>query len=433
MLDDTGILILAALATFIVPALFLATLAVAGRHRSLGRPVGDGLTKLVTGLGGASLGVMVVMADDPAISWPILVTIVVIGGLLVRSLRIQLLAAFVAGAAAPWAAFGAIAVAALVLGKPLEPLPTWAGFIVGAVLFLWALFVLAARPGPGAGPRVVRDGRRGRSFGDVGAATRAPAFIGPFGLSEVSLLAAIVATWLVLGITLGVLFPPSTVPDAVRVAVLVIVSSVVGAEAYIRAMPLPAREAFEAFSWLGEWELAQVRAATGGGVPTDATSARRWLEAHPETPENRWIRVEMLTFVQRYDDAQAAAERMPDSTPLERFDRAVNLDFVDWFRGGDGDLAGIEAAAAELMPADGDDRLRAEVVIAIAKVRRLMAAGEDPIAAGQPLRDVRKRLGRRAEGQVGRALRIRLIRPLLIVGAVLAALSLLLPDLAPIL
>jgi hypothetical protein len=46
---------------------------------------------------------------------------------------------------------------------------------------------------------------------------------------------------------------------------------------------------------------------------------------------------------------------------------------------------------------------------------------------------VRGRLGRRADGQVGRALRVRLIKPLLLVGAVLAVLSLLLPDLAPIL
>jgi hypothetical protein len=245
---------------------------------------------------------------------------------------------------------------------------------------------------------------------------------------EVALLAVLVATWVVIGLLL-----PSTLPDPIRLAILVVISAVLGAEAYIRAMPAPAREAFEAFSWLGEWELAQVHAVTGGGVPTDQIAARRWLRVHPETPENRWIRVEMLTFVQRYDEAKAVAERMPEATPLDRFERAVNLDFVDWFRGGDGDLAGIEAAAAELVPADGEDRLRAEVIIAIAKVRRRMADGDDTIQAGQPLRDVRKLLGHRADGQVGRALRGRLVRPLLIVGGLLAALSLLVPDLAPFL
>jgi len=118
---------------------------------------------------------------------------------------------------------------------------------------------------------------------------------------------------------------------------------------------------------------------------------------------------------------------------MERFERAAALDFADWFGGGDGDLPGIEAATAEILPPDGDERLRAEVAIAMAKVRRNMAAGQDPIRAGAPLRDVRKRLGHRADGQVGRAMRGRIIRPLLIVGALLALLSLLLPDLAPIL
>jgi hypothetical protein len=428
MLDQTGILIAVAIATLVLPAVFVAALLFARVRRSRGEPVSDRLTATITALGGASLGVMVVMGDDLAITWPILAAIAVIAGLLLRSLRVQLLAAFVAGAAAPWAIVGAVSVAALALGAPLDAFETWAGFVVGTVLFLWALFVLAARPGPGAGPRIRQTRPSGRSFGDLGSATRAPAFIGPFGLSEVALLAVLVATWLVLGLLL-----PSTLPDPIRLAILVAVSAVLGAEAYIRAMPAPAREAFEAFSWLGEWELRQVRAATGAGVPTDPIAARRWLRDHPETPETRWIRVEMLTFVRRYDEASAVAERMPEATPLERFDRAVALDFVEWFRGGDGDLARIEAAAADLLPADGDDRLRAEVVIAIARVRREMAAGVDPVQAGQPLRDVRKRLGHRADGQVGRALRGRLIRPLVIVGAVLALVSLLLPDLAPML
>jgi hypothetical protein len=428
MPDQTSLAVVVAIATIVLPGLFLATLAVAGRRRSHGQPVGETLTAWVTALGGASLGVMVLMAGSLTISWPILVAIVVIGGILLRSLRLSLLGAFIAGAGAPWAIVGAFSVAALAFGEPLNPVETWAGFVVGTVAFLMGLFWLLARPGPGAGPRVRAAPSGGRSFGDVGAATRAPAFVGPFGLSEVALLTTTVATWLVVSLLL-----PATLPDPIRLAVLVTLAAVVGAEAYIRAMPRPAREAFEAFSWLGEWELAQVRALTGEGVPTTELEARRWLRVHPETPESRWIRVEMLTFVKRYDEARAVADRMPEATPLERFDRAVTHDFVDWFRGGDGDLGGIEAAAAELLPAEGDDRLRAEVVLAIANVRRRMAAGEDPLQAGQPLRDVRKRLGRRADGQVGRALRGRLIRPLLVVGALLALVSLLLPDLAPIL
>jgi len=429
MLDQVEVLVGVAVATLVLPVAFLVALVIAGVRRSRGQAVGSRLITWVTVLGAASLGVMVLMADDLRISWPILGAIVVLAALLLRSGRLRLAAWFVAAAAAPWTIVGAVALVSLAsgTGQP-DPVGAWLGFLAGAVPMLFALVIAAARRLPDGAVIASVARPSGRSFGDVGAAVRAPAIVGPFGLSEVALLAAIVATWFLVALAL-----PASLPQPVRLVILVVVGAVLGAEAYIRAMPRPAREAFEAFSWLGEWELAQVRALTHEGVPTNEFAARRWLRVHPERPELRWLRVEMLTFVNRFDDARAVAERMPASTPIERFDRVVALDFADWYGGGDGDLAGIQAAAADLLPPGGDDRLRAEVVIAIAKVRRRMAAGEDPITAGAPLREVRERLGGRADGQVGRALRLRIIRPLLVLGALLAAASLLLPDLAPLL
>ena len=428
MLDRTEVLIAVAVATLVLPIVFLVALAVGGMRRQRGQPVGHRLVTLVTVLGAGSLGLMVLFAEDLRISWPILGAIVVLTVLLLRRGRLRLAAWFIAAAAAPWTIVGGLALLSLPLGAgPSDPVSAWLGFLAGAVPMLVALIIATARRLPDA-PIVTGTAHAvGRSLGDVGAAVRAPAVIGPFGLSEVALLVAIVVTWF----AVALLLPPA-LPQVLRLVILVVVGAVLGAEAYIRAMPRPAREAFEAFSWLGEWELAQVRALTHEGVPTNEFAARRWLRLFPERPELRWIRVEMLTFVKRFDDARAVAERMPESTPSERFDRIVALDFADWFGGGEGNLPGIEAAAAELLPVDGDERLRADVVIAIAQVRRRMAAGEHPISAGTPLREVRRRLGRRADGQVGRALRVRIIRPLLVLGALLALLSLLLPDLAPL-
>jgi hypothetical protein len=429
MPDRTAVMIGVAVATLLLPVAFLAVLGLAGARRQRGQPVGHRLVTTVTVLGASSLGVMVVMADGITLSWPIVAAIGVLAGLLLRSGRLRLAAWFVAAAAAPWTIVSGVALVSTWLGtEPGDPIEAWLAFLAGAVPMLFALSLATARRLPEVivGAKPVRG--TGRSFGDVGAAVRAPALIGPFGLSEVALLVAIVATWFIVAALL-----PSSVPQPLRLITPVIVGAVLGAEAYIRAMPRPAREAFEAFSWLGEWEIRQIRALTHEGVPTNAFAARRWLRLFPERPELRWIRVEMLAYVKRFDEARAVAERMAAATPTERFDRAVALDFADWYGGGDGDLPGIQAAADELMPTDGDERLRAEVVIAIANVRRNMAAGQDPIRAGAPLREVRKRLGRRADGQVGRALRVRIIRPLLILGVVLALLSLLLPDLAPIL
>jgi len=391
--------------------------------------VSSRLTTLVTVLGASSLGVMGVMADGITLSWPIVGAIVVLAGLLLRGGRLRLAAWFVAAAAAPWTIVSGVGVLSLyfVTERP-DPIGAWLAFLAGAVPMLFALIIATARRLPDVIVATKPPRGTGRSFGDVGAAVRAPALIGPFGLSEVALLVAIVVTWFIVALLL-----PASTPQPVRLIVPVVVGAVLGAEAYIRAMPRPAREAFEAFSWLGEWEIRQVRALTHEGVPTNEFAARRWLRLFPERPELRWIRVEMLAYVKRFDDALAVAERMGSGTPSERFDRAAALDFADWYGGGKGDLPGIEAAAEELLPADGDERLRAEVVIAIANVRRNMAAGEDPIRAGAPLREVRKRLGHRADGQVGRALRVRIIRPLLLLGGVLAVLSLLLPDLVPVL
>jgi len=422
-------MIAVAVATLVLPIAFLAVLGLAGVRRQRGLTVGQRLITVVTVLGGSSLGVMVLMAGDLRISWPILGAIVVLAALLLRRGRLRLAAWFVAAAAAPWTIVGALALLSVYFGPDgPDPIEAWLGFLAGALPMLFALIIATARQLPDAVVEAAAPRGTGRSLGDVGAAVRAPALIGPFGLSEVALLVAIVATWLLVGL----LVPPSW-PDLLRLGILVVVAAVLGAEAYIRAMPRPAREAFEAFSWLGEWEIAQVRALTHEGVPTDGFAARRWLRRFPERPELRWVRVEVLTMLKRHDEARAVAERMSATTPMERFERAAALDFADWFGGGDGDLPGIEAATAEILPPDGDERLRAEVAIAMAKVRRNMAAGQDPIRAGAPLRDVRKRLGHRADGQVGRAMRGRIIRPLLIVGALLALLSLLLPDLAPIL
>jgi hypothetical protein len=240
------------------------------------------------------------------------------------------------------------------------------------------------------------------------------------------MLGALVGSWL-----LGGLLMPATIPQPIRLAILVVLGSALGTEAYIRAVPAPARRAFEAFSWLGEHELARARAQTGDAVPTDARAARRWLLAHSEQPDQPWLRVEILVLAGQIDEARAVADRMPAATPEERFARAAAVDFADWFGGGDGDLEAMAAGALDLVPADGDERLRAEVTIAVARVRRRMAAGDDPVDAGLPLQEVRHRIGARADGQLGRALRGRLVRSLLLVGAGLAGFALVLEYLLP--
>ena len=429
MFDPLAVDVGVAIATLVAPAVFITTLALAGRRRSRALPVGPRFTTLVTVLGAMCLGFFLLMSGDLIVAWPILVAAVVIWLVLVQRGAWRLAAWFMAGVAAPWTAVSALFVTGVVGGSdPIGLWHSWAGFLVGAgvVLLSVAIAIIKRLPAADAAAAAASARPTGRTFGDVGAAVRAPAIVGPFGLSEVALFAALVATWTVAGILL-----PATVPEPLRLGILVILGAVLGAESFIRAMPTPARQGFEAFSWLGEWELAHARALTGKAVPTNELAARRWLLVVKDRPELRWLRVEILCLAKRFDEAQALAERMPDATPEERLERAVAIDFAGWFAGGDGNIAALEASAAELLPEDGGARLRAEIAIALAKVRRRMAAGDDPIVAGEPLREVRRRLGQRADGQVGRAFRGRLIRALVILGGAFAIVQLLLPDLTP--
>ena len=429
MIDPVAVDVVVAIATLVAPAVFLATLAVASRRRSRGLPVGPRLTSFVTFLGGSCLGLLLLMSGGFFAAWPILAAAVILWLVLAQRGAWRLASWFVGGVAAPWTVVSGLFLVRLVPAP--DPLRLWEpslAFLVAASLLLLSLAIAVIKRAPAVDAAVAAANAQptGRRFGDVGAAVRAPAIVGPFGLSEVALLAALVGTWIVAGILL-----PASIPEPMRLGLLIVLGAVLGAEAFIRAMPKPAREGFEAFSWLGEWELAQARALTGRAVPTNELAARRWLLAVKDRPELRGLRVEVLVLAKRFDEARALAEQMPESTTQERMDRAVAIDFAGWFAGGDGDVAAIEAAAAELLPRDGDARLRAEIAIALAKVRRRMAAGDDPIIAGEPLREVRGRLGQRADGQVGRALRGRLVRAQVILGVAFAVVSLLLPDLSP--
>jgi hypothetical protein len=420
--DPLTILLIVAAATLLIPVSFLLLVVYAAGRRSRGHPIGPRLATAVTVLGGMSIGVFLITgADELLVAGPIVGAAVILAVMLWRRRRRVQAGQLILGASLPWATLWTV----YLVGTLIEPAQfdsravlTWFG--VGAAGILGG--VLLIRRGDPAAPAPSPDAAAGqpgsRSFGSVAQAIREPGRVGPFGTSELAALVAFVLAWTVLPIA----FALAGLPPVVTTVVSVIAGAALGTEAYIRAMPSRSRRAFEAFSWLGEWELQQAGASLVNRIPTSPREAAEWLARHPETPDNRWIRVEVLTLAGRFDEARAVAERLPDATPLERWARAEAIESVDWHAGGEGDVASLEAAAADILPADGDDRLRAEVSIASAKVRRLMADGRStPGDALQPLLAVRPRLGKRADGQVGRALRRRLFTAITVVGLVLSA------------
>jgi hypothetical protein len=294
-------------------------------------------------------------------------------------------------------------------------------FAVGALAALAGLvLILRGDPPPPDARSAASAGEPGsRSYGNIAVAIREPGRVGPFGTSELAALFAFVGTWLIVPVVLGIL----GVPVFVAYVASIVLGAAAATEAYIRAMPVRSRRAFEAFSWLGEWELRRAAEVSPGPVPTTPDGATDWLARNPETDQNRWMRIEVLLLAARYDEAREAVDRLPETTPMEHWTKVQARDDVDWRSGGPGDLEALKAAASEIVPTNGDERLRAEVSIAAAEVRRRMADGRStPGDAVEPLIDVRKRLGRRADGQVGRALRRRLLTTTLAISAVIGGL-----------
>jgi hypothetical protein len=316
-------------------------------------------------------------------------------GLLWQGRRVQA-GAFITGVALPWTLVWGYYVLMMTMGTlDTEPTTTWTMLLAGLVPTLIGLGLILARdplpPEPLPGAPAGQPGSR--RIGSVAQVVLAPESIGPIPVSEIAAFVATIAGVAIVGV-IGLPFPVEPIAQ-------IVVGSFAGSEARILIRPARSRRAFEAFSWLGEWEMARVKAATGHGAPVTRRGAGQLLAAIPDTPENGWIRVELLLWLDRPAEARAAADAMPERTPGERFERAYAMDMADWIPGGSGTPAALDGAVAGLAGEDEDTRLRAEVAMAIREAR-MVAAERGRDAAIEPLLRVRDRLGSRADGQLHR-------------------------------
>jgi hypothetical protein len=414
--SDTDVLIAISIAVLLAPLLFLGSIiaAVVGRSRS-GR-VSPLAGAAVAFTGGVALGAMLLVPAEPAVLLPVLIVPVGVVVSMWRARRRALAGWLVAGLALPWTVLWGLFTIAGPLGVATDAFESLGKLAIGILPFAAGVFVALRGDPPPPPPAIdAPPGQPGsRVVGSIAEALRQPTLIGPFGQPEVVMLVTMVVVLLAVPFWI-----PRDAPPVVRVVIIAVTAAVIGAEAYVRGFPLRSRRAFEAFSWLGEWELARAREITGERVPTSKDAAGRWLAARPVRPEEVALRIEILLFADRIDEARSLLDQLPTGSPALDFERASLADLVDFRAGGDGDIPAMERAAAAIQPTDGDERLRAEVSIAAARVRRGMAdPASTPDRAIEPLLEVRERLGQRADGQVGRAFRRRLIPVLLVVGLV---------------
>jgi hypothetical protein len=419
--------IVVAILGLVVPIGFVALVVGAAFERRRGEALGPGwLLALALG-GGLALGAMfLVLAGDLTVSWPFLAVAALLIANEWRLGRRTSAGLVLTGTALPWTILWGGYLLVLARGADFEPLPTAEAFAAGAIPTALGL-VIAGRFGDGRSEIAGRP--PGRSFLTITNAIREPSRVGPIGLPE---LAAVVAL-AVSGFILALL--PVHLPDPAGMVLGAIVLSAIASEAYLRAMAPRTRQAMEAFVWLGSWDLAQLRAVTGEGAPTNRRAAERWLARHPAVAQDpasvRSLRVQALLLAGRVESAREAAEANVQlaaadaaSTPSERFAAASEIQRVAWWSGEPASLEPMRAAATAIGPADGDDRLRADVDIALAEVRD--RAVTEPVGSPQvlaPLVAMRERLGHRADGVLRRTVWRRIFAVFLVTSLVLGGVS----------
>jgi hypothetical protein len=405
-LASQAIVWLTALAIPLFVALVVWAVALTVRRR----PIGLGVVRSILVLAGEMLGYLILgSTGNPTLHLISLSAsgILVIGVALSRA---RTAGAILVAVALPWTVWwgsflvdNAFAGRHRVLLDVIPPLTAGAAAaLAGALLFVAGGDVEGRAHQPPPAEPV------GRKFGDTGRAMLGSRIA---GMSTHELVSAVAL--LGVGLATAALAHGRPFLEAAIVVVGgVLVAWALCCTAWVVARRAGDRRAWEAYTWLGEWELDRYRAIVGGPALPTATDFRKWLKASPDRPDLAWIRSELFVMERQFDEARAAAETIPDDTPYGRVERESARASVDWYAGGPGDPMALRTAV-DAMPAGSDDvRLRAEVMLAASEVR-VRLAGHDPDPT-HPMRLVRDRLGSRADGILWTVVRRRLWSKLLV-------------------
>lgn len=146
------------------------------------------------------------------------------------------------------------------------------------------------------------------------------------------------------------------------------------------------RTASVVHAWIGAREVRRLlgKASSAITIPTTPEDASRWLATTPDTPALLPLRFELLVLTRRFDEARAAAERLPRRTSLDEYRYVEALAMVADQSSGGADLAGLREAAERVT--SGVDRAEARASLAIFEAR-LLSGGEEwrrPLAGARP-------------------------------------------------
>jgi len=183
--------------------------------------------------------------------------------------------------------------------------------------------------------------------------------------------------------------PPTPWAEIVWSGVFALMFAAAGAWAVARWLPHDFQAANETYLWLAVRAEAHWHELFGDtAVPRSRSAMRAFIAAAPEIPETAGERFGIWMALGDLDSARRVVEQMPDGTGSARYAKAAAGWLIDFAAGSPGDLAALRATGAALD--DPDERLEAEVEVAVDTARMEVAAGRD---WKPPLLGIRERLG----------------------------------------
>lgn len=136
------------------------------------------------------------------------------------------------------------------------------------------------------------------------------------------------------------------------------------------------RAASVAHAWIGAREVRRLFGSPTAAIniPTTPEEAETWLATQLDSAHLLPLRFEVLLMVRRFDQARAAVDRFPRSTPFEEY-RAVEAGaMVDDQETGQADLTAVREALRQIPR--GIDRSEATASLAVFEARRLVGHGD---------------------------------------------------------
>jgi hypothetical protein len=204
-------------------------------------------------------------------------------------------------------------------------------------------------------------------------------FVAPIATTIVALLAGDATALAAMGIRWD---------EVVWTVVFVLAFARVGSWAIARWLPRDFRAATETYLWLAVRAEGHWQRVLGSAVPRTAAAQRTFLDGAVVTPADAAQIASIWLSLGDVDTAREVAQLMPESTPVERHEKAAAAWLIEFVGGADADLGSLETSLASV--ADERAWLEGRVELAIDTARAALVRGADWMG---PMAAIRDRLG----------------------------------------